>query len=516
MIDNPIYKVDQCISEMKKFFPGYSISQIRSEVVGNETFGTSRYNGRDPFFIKLSNEYTPDMQGLKDIKIADRFVETVNEMTMAIMWNRYKMIYTIDTELAEALSKTKNLIFTRDIFEKIPYKGFFLNLSLLPEYNAEGCIVIISKNTRDHDMILVDIQLIGGRDVEEGDGTFEFLVFISSNGKHELKNNRTVTEGVFFDDEDGMFNVSTEEYIEASVKGEQALLKKTRAGYAINPENPYVFLPIRKKMVALELLVLQFLMYISSENPDIEMSRMTKKQKDRDKRLNKEKVPHSEPEHWNVGIRYGNKIRLYKKENEAADEENNESELPERGHHKPPRPHIRRAHWQYYWTGTGRTERKHKWIEPVLVNGKNEDVPITMIDVTDKESKGYDGENRIKEFLETKKVKFKHQYPVKSIQKRYDFCIFIHGIRLMIEFDGEQHFQPVEQWGGEEAYQKQKLVDKEKTEWCEKHRIPFLRIRYDQKPIINELVEDFIKNYRNYLVRHNKLLSMEEYYSICK
>ena len=74
--------------------------------MGNETFGTSKYNGRDPFFIRLSNEYTPDMQGLKDIKIADRFVETVNEMTMAIMWNRYKMIYTIDTELAEALSKT--------------------------------------------------------------------------------------------------------------------------------------------------------------------------------------------------------------------------------------------------------------------------------------------------------------------------------------------------------------------------------------------------------------------------
>ena len=139
-----------------------------------------------------------------------------------------------------------------------------------------------------------------------------------------------------------------------------------------------------------------------------------------------------------------------------------------------------------------------------------------MIDVTDKESEGYDGENRIKEFLETKKVKFKHQYPVKSIQKRYDFCIFIHGIRLMVEFDGERHFQPVEQWGGEEAYQKQKLVDKEKTEWCEKHRIRFLRIRYDQKPIINELVEDFIKNYRNYLVRHNKLLSREEYYSIFK
>ena len=47
MIDNPIYKIDKCISEMQKTFPNYSISKIRSEVVGNETFGTSKYNGRD-------------------------------------------------------------------------------------------------------------------------------------------------------------------------------------------------------------------------------------------------------------------------------------------------------------------------------------------------------------------------------------------------------------------------------------------------------------------------------------
>lgn len=86
----------------------------------------------------------------------------------------------------------------------------------------------------------------------------------------------------------------------------------------------------------------------------------------------------------------------------------------------------------------------------------------------------------------------------------------------MIEFDGEQHFKPVEQWGGEDVYQKQRIIDREKTEWCEKHRIPFLRIRYDQKPLINELVEDFIKNYKGYTYKHNKLLSMEEYYSICK
>lgn len=514
MILNPIYRIDQCTAEMKKFFPYHTISQIRSEVVANETFGTKKYDGTDPFFRKLSKEYTPKRDDHKDAKAPDRFVEIVNEMTMAIMWNKYKMIYSIDTELAEALSSTTELIFTKEIFERIPYQGFYLDLSLLSEYNAEGCLVIISRNRNDQDMMLVDIQLIGGRDVEEGDGTFEFLVFASSNGRTSMeKTNRTVTEGVFFDDENGMFSISTEDFIEATVKGGQALLKKTRAGYAINPDNPYLFLPIRKKMVSLELLVLQFLMYISSDKPDIEMSKITRRQKERQKRLGKKIQPYSEPEIWNVGIRYGNKIRLYKKANCVIDDA---EECERHGHHKPPRPHMRRAHWHYYWTGPGRTVRKHVWVEPTLVNGTNENIPITITDVTDKESQGYDGENRIKAVLDAKKVKYKPQYTVKSTRKRFDFCVLIKSSRLMIEFDGEQHFSAVEQWGGEDAYQKQKLTDQEKNEWCEKNKIPLLRIRYDQKPLINDLIEDFLKNPNEYLTKHNSLLSNTEYYSICK
>ena len=514
MILNPIKHIEQCKSQMQKFFPGCSISQIRSEVVANETFGTTKYDGQNAFFIELNKEYIPTRDDHKDARMPDRFVETVNEMTMAIMWNQFKMIYTLDSELAEALSKTKNLSFTKEIFERIPYKGFYINLTLLPEYEAEGCLVIISKNRNSHDMQLVDIQLVGGENIEEGDGTYEFLVFVSSNGEARIeKTNRTVTEGVFFDDNKGLFNISTDDFIEATVKGEQALLKKTRAGYAINPENPYLFLPIRKKMISLEILVLQFLMYISSEHPDIEMSKATKHHQNRNRRLNKNVPEHSEPEEWNVGIRYGNKIRLYKKEYSNIEDE---SEKEEHGHHKPPRPHTRRAHWQYYWTGEGRTVQKHVWVEPTIVNGMKEDIPITLVDITDKQSKGYDGENHIRDYLEKKRIKFKTQYTVKSTGKRYDFCIVLHNNRLMIEFDGEQHFSPVEMWGGDEAYQKQRITDLEKNEWCEKNRIPLLRIRFDQKPLIVDLVDDFLENSSQYITLHNKILSNKEYYSMCK
>lgn len=245
MILNPINHIEQCKSEMQKLFPGCSISEIRSEVVANETFGTTKYDGQNPFFIELNKEYIPTRDDHKDAKMPDHFVEIVNEMTMTIMWNQFKMIYTLDSELVEALSKTKNLSFSKDIFERIPYKGFYINLTLLPEYEAEGCLVIISKNRNSQNMQLVDIQLVGGKNIEEGDGTYEFLAFVSSNGEAKIeKTNRTVTEGVFFADAQGVFNISTDDFIEVTVKDGQALLKKTRAGYAINPENPYLFLPI--------------------------------------------------------------------------------------------------------------------------------------------------------------------------------------------------------------------------------------------------------------------------------
>ena len=123
----------------------------------------------------MSDEYIPQREDNADAKVADRFVEIVNQMTMAILWSQYKMIYTLDPDLADALSKTKKLHFTKEIFSQIPYEGFYINLSSLPEYQAEGCLVIVSKNKNSSDMVLLDIQLVGAKDFEEGDGTYEFL-----------------------------------------------------------------------------------------------------------------------------------------------------------------------------------------------------------------------------------------------------------------------------------------------------------------------------------------------------
>lgn len=53
-----------------------------------------------------------------------------------------------------------------------------------------------------------------------------------------------------------------------------------------------------------------------------------------------------------------------------------------------------------------------------------------------------------------------------------------------------------------------------KNNWCEKEKIPLLRIRFDQKPLIPEMVDDFLNDPLKYVEVHNTFMSDEEYYSI--
>lgn len=42
-------------------------------------------------------------------------------------------------------------------------------------------------------------------------------------------------------------------------------------------------------------------------------------------------------------------------------------------------PHVRRAHPHTYWCGPGRTERRIKWLFPILVNVHGQDLPVTTV-----------------------------------------------------------------------------------------------------------------------------------------
>lgn len=61
---------------------------------------------------------------------------------------------------------------------------------------------------------------------------------------------------------------------------------------------------------------------------------------------------------------------------------------------------------------------------------------------------------------------------------------------LLIEFDGVQHFKPVEFFGGQQEFEYRKRNDHIKDSYCRDHGIPLLRISYKQFDQIEQLVTD--------------------------
>ena len=94
------------------------------------------------------------------------------------------------------------------------------------------------------------------------------------------------------------------------------------------------------------------------------------------------------------------------------------------------------------------------------------------------------GELKIIELLENAGIEYIDQYSFLDLPKsRYDFAIIENNsvIRL-IEFDGEQHFKDVPNWGGLEL---QKERDNRKDNYALSHNIPLVRIPYWERDNIN-------------------------------
>lgn len=80
-------------------------------------------------------------------------------------------------------------------------------------------------------------------------------------------------------------------------------------------------------------------------------------------------------------------------------------------------------------------------------------------------------------------VDFKSQYAFndcKDIYKlRFDFAILDHDSVLgLIEYDGKQHFEPIDFFGGEDGFKATQKRDKIKDNYCRSHNIPLLRLSY--------------------------------------
>lgn len=93
------------------------------------------------------------------------------------------------------------------------------------------------------------------------------------------------------------------------------------------------------------------------------------------------------------------------------------------------------------------------------------------------------GEIKITKLLEMSNIEFQTQYRIKefNLSSPFDFAIFNNGVLLgLIEYDGEQHFESVDFFGGEEKLKLQQERDERKNKWCEENNIRLIRIPYTE------------------------------------
>lgn len=93
------------------------------------------------------------------------------------------------------------------------------------------------------------------------------------------------------------------------------------------------------------------------------------------------------------------------------------------------------------------------------------------------------GERIISEFLDLNSISYIPQYPLKIGNKllKVDFCIMYDGKIIYIEYNGIQHYKPVEFFGGEEKFRKQVERDNNLRQYCKENNIRLLEYSYQIK-----------------------------------
>lgn len=107
------------------------------------------------------------------------------------------------------------------------------------------------------------------------------------------------------------------------------------------------------------------------------------------------------------------------------------------------------------------------------------------------------GEVLIEEYLKRNYINFNKQYTFKDCinQRKLKFDFYIPEYNLCIEFDGIQHYKSIKWFGGEEKFNKTKVCDDIKTNFCLNNDINLFRISYKNLLNINDILKVLFKTY---------------------
>ena len=103
------------------------------------------------------------------------------------------------------------------------------------------------------------------------------------------------------------------------------------------------------------------------------------------------------------------------------------------------------------------------------------------------------GEERIEQFLISNRIDYireKRFKDCRSNKKPMPFDYYIPSMNLCIEYQGIQHYKPIELFGGEKQLRQQQINDNFKREFCKNNNIKLLEIPYWEYDNIESILDN--------------------------
>jgi hypothetical protein len=112
------------------------------------------------------------------------------------------------------------------------------------------------------------------------------------------------------------------------------------------------------------------------------------------------------------------------------------------------------------------------------------------------------GEQKIASLLSYNNILYTPQYTFpdcvteNGFPCRFDFGILdeYYNLKCLIEYDGIQHFKPIEYFGGKLYFNYLQRCDENKNIYCKENEIPLLRINYKEINNMEKYIEELLLN----------------------
>ena len=111
------------------------------------------------------------------------------------------------------------------------------------------------------------------------------------------------------------------------------------------------------------------------------------------------------------------------------------------------------------------------------------------------------GERMIEKFLTDNNIDFVAQKKFDDLKHKMPliFDFYLPKFNACIEFNGIQHYFPVDAFGGEKVFELTKLRDNLKVEYCKKNNLRLIIIKQDKKHVDISDINSQIQNIKNYI-----------------